>query len=402
MYFMKYYLVGGLLRDMLLNRRRFSASPDPSASSDRQASSGADRRDCVFTGSPEELRTRYPDAVAAGRAFPVFLADGCEFSSLRGDGIDEDLLSRDLTVNALALGEDGILRMHPDAAVDILNKSLRPASSNSFTQDPLRIFRAARFAATLPGFSPHEELFEAMRSTASREILNDISPERIGDETRRALAGTLPGEFLRTLATGRALAPWFSELRDADDIPAGPAGYHDKSVLGHTAEVMDRLAGHPLRVWMALCHDLGKCLTPANKWPAHHGHDRRGEAAAQILARRLRLPSRWADAGAAAARGHLVLANYPALRPGTRVDLLMPLHNAGFLDDLLALCRADRRGRDPEADERERLVHRDINALLSTSLPRKWRDLGPDSGAHLRELRCEAIIRAAGKDGSAV
>ena len=149
---------------------------------------------------------------------------------------------------------------------------------------------------------------------------------------------------------------------------------------------MDRLAGDPLSVWMALCHDLGKVTTPAEVLPRHLGHDQRGEALAQTLGERLRLPTRLIRAGADAARWHMVAGNYPDLRESTRVDLLMRLKSRGVLREMFRLEQADK-ARDHSA-----LAQADLAVILAVKLPPEDCGLGQLSAEKLRNLRIQALL----------
>ena len=210
------------------------------------------------------------------------------------------------------------------------SSDLRPASDQSFVEDPLRVFRAARFWARFPDFSPHDELIDAMKSVSAKGLLNSISADRIGQETRKALNTPAPGNYLRLLAQGECLSPWFEEFKDSLNIPAGPLAYHDTDVIEHTCRVMDALAGDEISVWMGLCHDLGKTLTSKDKLPHHYGHDAAGITLAENLAKRIRLPNTHVMAGCKASRWHMTAAKYEELRPGTKVDLLMDAHLSGI------------------------------------------------------------------------
>jgi tRNA nucleotidyltransferase (CCA-adding enzyme) len=208
------------------------------------------------------------------------------------------------------------------------------------------------------------------------------------------MAGPAPSRFIRLLRDGGCLRPWLAELADGEDVPAGPPQYHDKDVLGHTMEVMDRLAGDPLLAWMGLCHDLGKTATDPAGWPRHPGHDALGQGLARRLGERLALPNRYIEAGMVAARRHMTAARYAELRPGTRVDLLMHLHQKRLLAPLCALAAADhgRQGPDLLASARA-----DLDTILSVRLDEQDRDRGRHSFDTLRRLRCEALARMHGR-----
>ncbi|WP_461209349.1 HD domain-containing protein [Desulfocurvus sp. DL9XJH121] len=386
-------LVGGAVRDMLLGREV------------------ADRDYLVLGATRAQFLRRFPGAREVGRSFPVFLVDGREFAFPRsecapaaccsfgpGDVLNElasDLAARDLTVNALALplpdfpalpaptDARGLVAGLPTSLADLDGRVLRPAGPDALDQDPLRVFRAARFAAQLPDFALHDELARAMARAAP--LATDLSPERVGAELRKALRSPAPGRFLRVLADTGCLAPWFAELDGADAVPAGPAPHHDCSMLEHTARIMDALAGQELPCWMALCHDLGKTATPPDGHPSHHGHEALGAPLAERLGRRLALPERFIRAGELAARLHMQAARYPELRPGTRVDLLAALHARRLTRELFALAAADC-GEDHTAT-----ALGDLDAMLRVRLPEDQRGLGEESGRRLRELRCQAL-----------
>ncbi|MDL2272335.1 tRNA nucleotidyltransferase [Desulfovibrio sp. OttesenSCG-928-I05] len=385
---MRYYLVGGAVRDTLLGIVPHDV-------------------DIVFDGSVEAFLREKPHARRAGSGVPVFLADGHEYIPLNGESIMADVMNRDFTINALALDADGRLYMHPDSMNDLREGVIRPVSPGIFQQDPLRVFRAARFAAVFPDFSLHDSTIPHMRACSASGDLANIAPERVGQEITKTLNEAAsetariprPGNFLRLLAASDSLRPWFAELDGADSIPAGPERYHGSdSVLEHTARVMDRIAeiytrnapadrrDIPLALWMGLCHDLGKRTTAPELLPRHLKHEERGEDAALSLAARLRLPKRWEQAGRLAARLHMKGGLYGTLRPGTRVDLLQTLHAAHIAEPFFTLVAAD--SGDDSLPERMRSG---LRTILSIHLPPELRLQGPAAGQKLRELRCQAL-----------
>jgi tRNA nucleotidyltransferase (CCA-adding enzyme) len=366
---MRFYLVGGAVRDLLLGRDL------------------TDRDYLVTDCTREEFLRAFPEAQEVGQAFPVFWLYRTEFSFPRAHSLTEELRSRDLTVNAQLLDDDGNLLCHPQGLEDLRNRILRPASNHSFRDDPLRVFRAARFFAQLPNFTPHDELNNAMTRISDTGLLSSLPADRVGSEVRKALNAPSPGNFLRLLNETNCLCPWFGELEKAAEMAAGPPAHHDSDVLEHTCRIMDSLAGNELQVWMGLCHDLGKTLTPKNKLPRHHGHDHAGIRLAEELAIRLRLPNNLKVAGMKAAKWHMVAARYDELRPGTRVDLLMDTHLSGILAPLFRLVRAD------HSLDFEGRAAADLTSILQVRLNPEDRNRGRESGQMLRRLRAEALTR---------
>ncbi|WP_288908477.1 polynucleotide adenylyltransferase [uncultured Desulfovibrio sp.] len=274
---MQLYLVGGAVRDMLLGRTPIEL-------------------DFAFDGSAQEFLAAHPDAYMVGHSVHVCLWRGRECMPLHGGSPEADLRRRDLTINALALGSDGIIHLHPQTVQDLQDRLLRPAAATSFADDPTRVFRLARFAALWPDWRIDAAAFAQMRALAPA-ALAALPAERVARELRKALAAPVPGRFFRVLAQGNALTPWFAELQTARAVPAGPARWHANSVFGHSLRLADQLAGDPLAVWMAICHDLGKINTDPTLLPHHYGHEQRGVPLALQLAQRLRLPGVQSIAG---------------------------------------------------------------------------------------------------------
>ncbi|MFU8817801.1 MAG: multifunctional CCA tRNA nucleotidyl transferase/2'3'-cyclic phosphodiesterase/2'nucleotidase/phosphatase, partial [Pseudomonadales bacterium] len=208
---MDVYLVGGAVRDELLGRPVVE-------------------RDWVVVGStPAEMEALGYRQV--GRDFPVFLhpQTGEEYALARterktGPGhtgfvchagpevtLEEDLRRRDLTVNAMARKPDGVL-VDPFGGFDDLQARLLRHVSASFTEDPLRVFRVARFAAQLPGFRVAEETTALMARMARQQQLAELSPERVWQEFQKALSQPTPERFFEVLQAADAMRPWFAEL----------------------------------------------------------------------------------------------------------------------------------------------------------------------------------------------
>ena len=359
------YLVGGAVRDRLLGRtpREY---------------------DFAFDADEATFLQRNPEARKVGKSVSVFLLRGQEFMPLEGT-LEEDMRRRDLTINALAEDRDGNLLGHPDALSDLREGILRPASPTSFRDEPVRVFRLARMACELPSFRVHPEAVAQMRAVAGEGLLGRIPAERVGRELMKALASPKPSRWLSVLAEGNCLSPWFRELETSMDIPAGPVAYHSGSVMAHLMDVMDAVAGDPLCVWMALCHDLGKIGTDPALLPHHYGHELRGAEPAEHVAKRLALPARYGAAGVLSSQLHMKAGIYEMLRAGTRCDLLMQVHNAELDGPFWKLAEADS-GRSLRP-----VVNDDLAVLLRISLPPEWRDRGTESGRRLRAMRCQAL-----------
>lgn len=339
---MRIYLVGGAVRDQLLGRPV------------------TDKDYVVLHASREELLARLPRLKQVGggpatSADGVFLDRSDQYTISQAASIEEDLATRDLTVNALAVDLERPERViaHPLALHDLEQRLLRPVAVANFGHDPCRTVRAARFAAVLPGFAPALELFAAMRHGQSQG-LGKVAGERIAQETRKALAGLAPARFLAFLGRAGCLNPWF-------------APFAGRPWLQRQAEqLMQRLATQDsLRGYMALCHHL-----PPQQ--------------ALRMGERLRLPNRWQQAGADAALLLPSLRDYDSLSPEKKVRLLLHCHKKRLLSDLQALALA-RYG--TQAASAWQGMARDLERILEVRLPEGRRNRGPASGRELMRLR---------------
>lgn len=365
----EWYVVGGAVRDLLMGHPVHDL-------------------DFSFGRGEESFLQCFPQARKTKDELGIWLVGPVEFTPLCGD-IASDMTGRDLTINAAAIDEDGRFYHHPSFVEDMESRTLRLCSPDVLEHDPLRVFRIARFMACLPDFELAAETLEAMRVFARthRHRFLELPKERVGRELLKAFEGARPSRFFTTLLEANCLDPWFAELAPAADIPAGPLPWHDNSVFEHTLQVMDRCAGHPLAVWMALCHDLGKTRTDEAILPHHYGHELKGVDLAKALGVRLGLPSRFIRAGVVGTILHMKGGMYGSLRAGTRRDLVCQIHDARIDHDFWLLAGADGGWDWEPIAERDRLV------IQSVHLPEQWRNRGAESGKRLRALQCEAISR---------
>lgn len=349
---MNTYLVGGAVRDQLLGRP-------------------VHERDHVVVGAtPEDmLRLGYQQV---GRDFPVFLHPQTreEYALARverkqGHGyhgfvvhaaadvtLEDDLRRRDLTINAMALADDGTLIDPWGGRRDLEARLLRHVSP-AFADDPLRVLRVARFAARYAslGFVIAEETRTLMAQMSASGELDHLTPERVWMETARALTDPAPAVYFSVLREVGALARLFPEIDRLWGVPNPPlwhpeidSGVHTLMVLRQACELSPTL---PVR-FAALVHDLGKGVTPAAQWPSHRGHEEGGVPIIEALCARLKIANDCRDLGVLVSRFHLNIHRGLTLRPGTVVRVLQQAdafrRPERFADVLLA-CEADYRGR---------------------------------------------------------
>ena len=292
---MKTYLVGGAVRDALLNLP-------------------VKDKDWVVVGaSPEEMLSQGYEQV--GRDFPVFLHPEThqEYALARterksGSGytgfvcysapdvtLEQDLQRRDLTINAIAQDEQGRLYDPYGGKADLDQRLLRHVSA-AFNEDPLRVLRVARFAARFAhlNFVVAQETQALMRWMAESGELNTLTPERVWKETEKALETRNPQVYFQVLRDCGALAVLFPELDNLYGVPA-PAKWHPEIDTGihtlMTLAIAAQLSPDIAVRFATLFHDVGKALTPPEKWPSHHGHGPAGVPLVAALCQRLRVPN---------------------------------------------------------------------------------------------------------------
>ena len=403
----KTYLVGGAVRDALLG-----LPPGD--------------RDFVVVGASVQqmLEAGYRQV---GRDFPVFLHPdtGEEHALARterksGRGytgfvvhadpsvtLDDDLRRRDFTINAIARGEDGTLVDPFGGARDIEARVLRHVG-DAFVEDPLRVLRAARFMARFAplGFTVAPETLALMRKIAASGELAELVPERVWQELAKALRAASPGAFLRTLHEADALRAVLPEVEALYGVPQR-AEYHPEVDTGlHCELVCDmaaRLApGDDLVGYAALCHDLGKALTPADVLPRHLMHEMRGVAPAIAMSQRLKVPNEHRELAVIASREHLNVHRIAELKPATVHELIARcdgFRKPARIDQLATVCEADARGRTglserdyPQADALRRL-HASAMAVRGDAIAATG-VTGPAFGEALRKARIAAIAAA--------
>jgi tRNA nucleotidyltransferase (CCA-adding enzyme) len=349
---MKAYLVGGAVRDRLLGR-------------------AVAERDYVVVGAtPQDLLSMGYQQV--GKDFPVFLhpetkeeyalarterktAPGYHGFVVHADPavtLEQDLRRRDLTINALAEDEDGKLIDYYGGLPDLENRVLRHISA-SFAEDPVRILRAARFAARYAdlGFTVAEETMELMRGMTDAGEVDALVPERVWQELAKALGEARPSRFFDVLRACGALERLLPEVARLYGIPQ-PAKWHPEIDTGvHTMMVVDmaaRLSADPAVRFAALTHDLGKGTTPTEILPSHKGHEQRSVELIEDVCARLKAPRRFCELARVVARYHGLAHKVDELRPGTILEMLEgadAIRRPERFEQMITSCEADFRGR---------------------------------------------------------
>lgn len=399
---MQVYLVGGAVRDQLLGHPYHE-------------------KDYVVVGAtPEQLLNQGFQPV--GKDFPVFLHPetkdeyalarterksghgyhGFEFFTDPSVTLEDDLIRRDLTINAMAMNEDGKLFDPYHGHQDLNHRILRHVS-DAFAEDPLRVLRVARFAARYHqyGFKVAEETIALMKNLADSGELQALTPERVWKETSRALMERDADIYFEVLRQCDALKILFPEIEALFGVPQRPE-YHPEIDCGiHTLMSLQQAckANYSMDVRFAvLVHDLGKALTPKDELPRHIMHEERGVQPVTDLCERLKVPTQTKQLAIAVCKEHLKCHQAFTLKPGTLWRLLQRLdvlRRPERVEAFVQACECDAKGRlgleDREYPQAKYVLDavQIVRSIKASDLPPEIK--GPDIGEMLIQKRIEAL-----------
>lgn len=351
----KLYLVGGAVRDILLNKETLH-----------------DEDFCVVGISSDTFCRLFPEAIKRGKSFEVFDLRGKEFALARkekkiGKGhkefeivtsddisIKEDLNRRDITINAIAVDVLTCKIIDPYKGIkDIENKIIRAVSKN-FKEDPLRVYRVARFASKLD-FSVEEKTIKYMNSL--KEELSYLSPERVFDELRKALKTNKPSKFFEILKKADVLDVHFKEISRLIGAKQ-PEKYHPEGdAYAHTMLALDMAASlteDEIIRFCALVHDLGKGVTPKEMYPHHVGHEITGIKQVENFCKRLKMPNVWLKCAKIATKEHMRAGKFNEMKLAKKVTFIENISKTLLgLNGLEIVVEADRNCRGTKKDKVE-------------------------------------------------
>lgn len=400
---MDIFLVGGAVRDQLLGLT-------------------VNEQDWVVVGSTPQQMVDL-NFTPVGKDFPVFLHpttkeeyalarterktgpgySGFECYAADDVSLEEDLLRRDLTINAIAKDADGNLVDPHNGIKDIEAKILRHVS-DAFAEDPVRILRVARFAARFHhlGFSIASETMTLMSNMVTNGEVNHLVAERIWKEWSRALSEQAPEVFITVLNECGALKVLMPEIHRLFGVPQPPkhhpeidCGIHSLMSLQQAALLSNNCEVR----FAALVHDLGKGVTPSDVLPSHHGHEQSGLSIIEDLCRRLTIPNDFKHLARAVCQFHTHCHRAFELNPKTIVNTLEQLdafRRPERFDQFLLACEADSRGRTgfenreyPQAD----FFRQALSACSAISAKQvdKEKFEGKEIGAEIHRLRVAAV-----------
>lgn len=325
------YLVGGCVRDIILK-----ITPH-------------DYDYCVVGLTEEIFEKLFPNAKKQGKAFPVYILENSEFALARTEKksgikhtdfefntspaitIFDDLSRRDLTINSIAIDilTDEIIDPF-NGRKDIANKILR-MTSKAFSEDPLRVYRVARFSSQL-NFTVDESTINMMKNMKNE--LKNLSVERVFAEFQKALLSQNPINFFNILRKSDCLDIHFKEIFNLINVEQ-PIIYHPEGdVYNHTMQILEKvskLTTNELTRFGALVHDFGKSATPKENWPHHYNHDKLGVTIIKNFCHKLKMPNSYLKAGCLASNEHMLAGIYDRLKPGKKVALFERVYKSKSL-----------------------------------------------------------------------
>ena len=373
------YLVGGAIRDKLLGV----------ASNDEDY--------CVTGISFDEFRELFPEAYVRGKDFPVFSIGNKEFAIARkerkiGIGhnsfdvetdkkitIEEDLERRDITINAIAKEVLTDKIIDPFGGREDLKNNIIRAVSSHFAEDPLRVYRVARFASQF-NFNVEDNTMKMM--TLLKDELSSLAVERVYNELSKALLTDKPSRFFNVLRDANVLDIHFKEIYDLIGAEQ-PTKYHPEGdSYNHTMIILDKVADKTKSLgderklelrFSALVHDLGKGTTPKEEYPHHINHEERGVELVKDIGKRLKLPTRLIKCGLTSCLEHMRGGIFDKMTFSKKVSFIERVNNTILgLDGLQIIVDADNMLGNGDENQFAELGHEVINCTNGDKIMRQY------------------------------
>lgn len=387
------YLVGGAVRDKLLGKEVH------------------DEDYCVTGITSEDFEKLFPEAYLRGKFFGVYDLDRKEFAMARkerksGIGhkefdieiensitIEEDLERRDITINSIAEEVLTGKLIDPFNGIEDIKNKIIKSTSNSFKEDPLRVYRVARFAAIFD-FEVDENTIEMMKMLKNE--LNTLSKERVFTEFKKALASNKPSKFFNILRKAGVLDIHFKEIYNLIGStqpekyhPEGDSYNHTMIVVDHSAELTNNLE---IR-FSALVHDLGKGVTPKEMLPHHYGHDIKGVKIVEEFSNKIGVPNSWEKCGKIAAKEHMRGGIFNKMIPAKQVDFITNVSKSMLgLDGMKIVVTCDRwREELPKDIKFDTLGKQILNKVDGDFIKKKYNIKNEQIGEKLRQERIELL-----------
>ena len=373
------YLVGGAIRDELLGIVNH------------------DEDYCVTGISFDEFKDLFPEAYIRGKDFPVFSIDNKEFAIARkerkiGIGhnsfdieidkkitIEEDLERRDITINAIAKEVLTDKIIDPFGGREDLRRHMIRAVSSHFAEDPLRVYRVARFASQFD-FNVEDNTIKMIKSLKNE--LSSLAVERVYNELSRALLTDKPSRFFDVLKEANVLDIHFKEIYDLIGAEQ-PIKYHPEGdSYNHTMIVLDKVADKTKELnderklelrFSALVHDLGKGATPKEEYPHHINHEQRGARLVKDIGNRLKIPTRLIKCGVTSCLEHMRGGVFDKMTSSKKVSFIERVNNTILgLDGLQIIVDADNMLEDSNKNQFADLGYEVINCTNGNKVMKQY------------------------------
>ncbi len=373
------YLVGGAVRDELLGILKHD-------------------EDYSVTGiSFDEFKEIFPQAIVKGKDFPVFSIDDKEFAIARKERkiglghnnfnietdkkitIEEDLERRDITINAIAKEVLTDKIIDPFKGMEDLRNGVIRAVSGHFVEDPLRVYRVARFASQF-NFQVEDNTIKMMNSLRNELVF--LSEQRVYGEFSKALLTKKPSIFFDVLKKANVLEFHFKEIYDLIGAEQ-PIIYHPEGdAYNHTMIVLDKVANKTeefedkrkleLR-FSALVHDFGKGTTPKGEYPHHINHEERGVQLVEKFGERLKIPKRLIKCGKISCLEHMRGGIFDKMTDSKKVSFIERINDTLLgLDGLQMIVDADNMSKDKEINQFAKLGGEVINCINGNIVMKKY------------------------------
>jgi tRNA nucleotidyltransferase (CCA-adding enzyme) len=397
------YLVGGAVRDKLLNIQ--SKDNDYVVIGETPETMEALGFLPIGSDFPVYLHPNTKEEYALGRTerksgkgYTGFVVDASPNVTL-----EEDLARRDLTINSMALDENGTIIDPFNGQADLKNKILRH-TTHAFVEDPVRVLRIARFLARYGSdWSIHPSTTALMHELKNKGELEHLVPERVWLETEKALGEKHPELYFQAL-DGLGIFPEIEQMKNTPQ----PANHHPEGdVFVHTMLVLRRAAdlGFNLETrFAALTHDFGKALSYKKRGNLR-GHEREGVAVVEAFCERLKVPNRFRDIGVLTSDNHTLCHTLEQLRPQTIHKLIVTnlnalVHPERFIAFTQA-CQCDAQGRGetlvdkpyPQA-AKLRAIHNELQKMDKKQIVQdalKSGKKGPEIGETIKQAEIDCI-----------
>ncbi len=369
------YLVGGAVRDEIMQK--------PIVDEDY----------CVVRISKEKFEKLFPNAILRGKDFAVYDIDKKEFALARkerksGVGhkqfeiqtdetitIEEDLARRDITINSIAKNVLTGEIIDPFHGKEDIKKGIIRKTTDAFAEDPLRVYRVARFAATL-NFEVEPKTIEEMKRL--KPELKSLSVERVFTEFKKALSSDHPSVFFNTLRKAEVLDVHFKEIFDLIGKiqpqkyhPEGDSYNHTMIVVDNSVKLTDKLE---IR-YSCLVHDLGKGTTPLEILPHHYGHEERGEKLVAEMGRKLKIPKLWTSCAKTAAKEHMKGGKFHDMTPKKQIEFIEKISKSRLgLDGMkvVVYCDKCRNGEFPKNVDFDMIGEKCIKEINGDEIKKKY------------------------------